>query len=87
MKKEFYGNISICNKTLDALTFSFNQILYIGSIILQADYNIKPIRYACQSFDIKPKDNSTWDVRRKTENEINNFDNLHLNPDITVLLR
>ena len=85
-KKEFYGTITICNQTADTLTFNFNQTLLIDNAVLKADYNIKPISYACQAFDINPKDCSTWDVRWKTEKDISNFENVELKADTTILL-
>ena len=85
-KKEFYGTITICNQTTDTLKFNFNQTLLIDNVEIKSDYNIKPKSYACQAFDIKPKDCSTWDVKWKAEKEISNLENLILKADTTVFL-
>ncbi len=85
-KKEFYGTITICNQTADTLTFNFNQTLLIDNVEIKSDYNIKPISYACQAFDINPKDCKTWDVKWKVEKEISSLENLILKADTTIAL-
>lgn len=85
-KKWFYGTIKICNKTTDTLKFNFNQALIVDSLTLSADYNLLPVSWTCEAFDIKPKDCKTWGVAWRTEKEVLNFDKIYFKADTQIFV-
>lgn len=85
-KKWFYGTIKICNKTKDTLKFNFNQVLMVDNLSLLADYNIFPISYAQEAFDIKPNSCSTWNVAWACKKEIENFEDINIKADTQMFI-
>lgn len=86
-KKWFYGTIKICNKTTDTLEFNFNQTLIIDKLAITPEYNLFPISYAMEAFEIKPKDCKTWIVAWSTKNEIVEFENITFKFDTNMIVR
>lgn len=83
-EKRFIGSISICNQTIDTILFNFNQFMSLEDEIIKADYNITPISYACQAFNIKPKDCSTWKVIWPTIKQFKNYINMDMKADTQI---
>jgi|GEM_PF-2956578 len=85
-KKWFYGTIKICNKTTDTLKFNFNQTLIADSLPLLADYNLLPVSWACDAFDIKPKECKTWEVAWRIKKAVVNFDKIYVKADTQIFV-
>ena len=84
-EKRFYGKIHICNLTQDTIGFNFYQMLHLKNEVLKADYNFKPISYAYTAFLILPKQCSTWEVVWNSKEEVNDFEEIYLTADTTVI--
>lgn len=84
-EKRFYGKINICNLTQDTIAFNFNQTLNLKNEILKADYNFKPISYAYTAFLISPNQCSTWDVVWNSKSDIDDFEQIYLTADTTLI--
>ncbi len=53
-KKWFYGSIKILNKTNSIIYFNFNQVLKINAVYVYPYWNIFPISYCPQAFNVLP---------------------------------
>ncbi len=84
-EKRFYGKINICNLTQDTIGFNFNQMLNLKNGALKADYNFKPISYAYTAFLISPNQCSTWDVVWQSNVDIDDFKQIYLTADTTLI--
>ena len=84
-ERRFYGKINICNLTQDTIAFNFNQMLNLKNGALKADYNFKPISYVYTAFLISPNQCSTWDVIWQSKVDIDDFKEIYLRADTTLI--
>ena len=83
-EKRFYGDIEMCNLTMDTIIFNFNQLLFADNDSIEADWNLSPVSYACIAFEIVPKDCKNWKVFWPTKKEVFKFENIYIKDDTTV---
>jgi hypothetical protein len=80
-KKWFYGSIKIRNKTDSAIYFNFNQALRIKTIDVYPEWNIFPISYYPQAFEVIPGATRTWIVVWSVDMKNMDFGEVQIVPD------
>jgi hypothetical protein len=85
-KEWYYGKIEIENKTTRNFKFNFNQKLVLEGDTLIADWNIYPISYAHQAFELVSKTTKNWTVVwRMEKDKFNKKAIIKIIPDLTMI--
>jgi hypothetical protein len=85
-KRWYYGSIKICNQTNDTVRFSFRQFLLAEGDTLRPKYNLFPVSYTSEAFDIRPKSCRTWTVAWAIKKDVVDFKNFEIIPDTSVIV-
>ena len=86
-KKWFYGTIEIYNKTSLTYRFNFNQNIKTNNFEITPTWNIFPISYANEVFNLKPKSRSKWIVAWPVDKERVDFKDIQIVSDTKMKLK
>lgn len=86
-KKWFYGTIEIYNKTSLTYKFNFNQIVKTNNIEIIPTWNIFPVSYANEVFNLNPNSSRKWIVAWPIIKDKIDFNDIQIIPDTKMTLK